>query len=287
MNIVICCTPLGREHKFDSELRFPLLQSLFFKRAYPDGNVFLATTPDAKIPDSYKYFFNVCRFDFGANPFALSRQMFYGMFCRDKYFTEDTIFAGSDVLWGNKPLPELPPHKMMMSYRYHPSQPYCSDMVLVKKGHGEFAGEFFDKIVKMIAFLPRKTRIFWADQIAYAIEVGKLQDVHFDGEQHVSPRYDDLLLCPGDEFLYTPNDLFGSVKARHTHRCLNDVQNTDQLLRLMYKKYAIHFKGPQRKDWFFSLAFMAFKRGWIDPYKFGLDIQPKDLFKGGFVENEV
>lgn len=285
MNLVTCCNPLKGPEDFKQQLRFPLLAALFFRRTYPEAKVYVGTTPDADIPAIYKRYFNVVRFDFMANPFALSRQMFYASFCRGEHFTDDTVFAGSDVIFGNKPFPELPEHKAMMTYRYHPAQPYCSDLVLVRKDHADFGAEFFDSLVKMIAFLPRKVRIFWADQIAMAIGVGKLQEDQFDGKMHQAPRYKEILLAPGDDFLYTPNDIFPSEKHRCTHRPLNDVQNTNQLLRLMYKKYAIHFKGG-RKDWLFALAYMAYKRGWIDPHQHGSVMHDRELFKGAFIDQD-
>ena len=285
MNLLMVCTPINRESAFESELRYPLLAALLFRRTYQNANVFIGTTPDAKVPEYCRPFFKVLRFDFAANPLAMSRQMFYSSFCLSEHFTADTVMAGTDVLYGNKPFPELAAHKMLLSYRYHPSQPYCADLVVVRKDAGKFAATFFDRMVKMIAFLPKKVRFFWADQIAMAIEVGKIMDDEFDGAMHRGPRYPDILLAPSDTYLYTPNDIFASIRNEGPSfsKYRNDVQNTDQLMRLMYSKYAIHFKGS-RKPWFFALAYMAWRKGWIDPYAFGMDLHPRALFNGAFVE---
>ena len=158
---------------------------------------------------------------------------------------------------------------------------------MVKKDAGAFAAKFFLDMVKLISFLPKKTRIFWADQIAIVIEVGKLALNEFDGDTHRGPRYPDILLAPGDTYLFTPNDFFTSIKRDDMTftNVKKDVLNTDQLLRLMYSKYAIHFKG-NRKNWFFALAYMAWRRAWINPFKYGLDMSVEQLFEGAFEEQE-
>lgn len=287
MNLVMCCTPIDREASFERDLRFPLLASLFFRRAYPEAKVYVGTTLDAKVPEHFKQFFTVARFDFAANPFAISRQLFYASFCRGSHFTDDTVFAGMDVLWGNKPFPELEDHKMMVSYRFHPSQPYCSDLIVVRKDHGDFAATFFDNIVKMMVFLPKGVLSFWADQIAMSIGIGKLGENDFDGQIHRAPRYRDILLVPGDDYLYTPNDIFSSVRTSFVTaiRTGKDVTTTEQMLKLMYSKHGIHFKGA-RKPWFFLLALLVYEKGWINPYAHGDHIPLKQLFDEAFVKDE-
>lgn len=283
MNLVMCCTDINHQHDYEDQLRFALFSALFFKRTYPDGQVYIATTPKAVVPAYYKQFFRVVRFDFEKELFALSRMMLYQQFIASELMTDDTAFVGSDVVFGKHPFPALEANKMTLSYRYHPSQPYCADLIVARKGEEKFATEFFDTLIKMIAYLPRKIRMFWADQIALAIEVGKLMPDDFDGKMHRSPRYPDILLAPGDDYLYTPNDIFTSLRRADTSfkTTIKDVKDTNQLQRLLFTKHAIHFKGP-RKPWMITLAYLAWQKKWIDPYQFGAGPDPEQLFKGVF-----
>lgn len=276
MNLVMACTPVGREDTFHTELHHPLLAAMFFKRMYPDGKVYVLTTEDAVIPEFYKEYFGIIRTDFRARPFALCRQLAYSQFCHSELFDDDTIFAGSDVLFTGI-IPELPEHKVVMSYRYHPAMPYCSDLVIVRHKHKEAAREYFKGVIETMAFMDKSIQAFWGDQLAIAIHVGKLYDHEYDGGMHRSHHHDEILLVSGDEYLYTPNDCFQSKKSGLVG-LLNDVKNDADLIGLMDKKIAIHFKG-NRKRMFFHFAYLAYKAGYIDPYVKGLEIPEEVLFR--------
>lgn len=273
----MCCTPIGREETYLSELRFPLIASLFFKRAFPGGQVYVGTTPDAVIPDEFLFYFRPVIFDFRAMPFAISRQLFYKEFISTSTNHCDVLFTGCDVLIC-KMLPPGPyGNGLLMTYRNHPSMPFCSDLLLARRGSRENAGVFLSNVVRTMQWLPQEIQASWADQIALALNIGALQPCEYDGLPHYGSRIKDFVVQPGDDWLYTPNDFFSSKSSHTIGQNLNDVRSRADLLNLINSKIAIHFKG-NRKHLMIELALAAFEEGYIDPYEGPLNLTPDWLF---------
>ena len=286
MNLLMCCTPINRDATYESELRFPILASLFYRRLNPQGRVFVATTMDAKIPDWTAEYFDVIRYDFRAAPFSIMRQKFYQTFVESELFTDDTILAGCDVLFTGRPMPKLPKHKMLMSYRYNPAMPYCGDLFIARHEHKAYASQFFGELFETMRWMPQKIWDGGGDQLAQVIAAGKLPEWAFDGGSHYAPLDKSILLVPGDDWLYTPNDFFPSQKAKFTGESLGDVAGPDALLRLMDAKISVHFKG-QRKAQFFLLAYLAHKNGLIDSAAITEKLGEQFLFREVFNVEQI
>lgn len=278
MNLVMCCTPVGKEDVYQLELRQALLAAIFFRNSYPNSKVFVLTTPEAVIPDYYSYLFEVLRFDFRKHPFAIARQLAYKFFLDSNYFESDTFFTGCDVFFC-KPANSITENSSLaMTYRYHLTQPYCSDLFyvpLIKKDAGI---SFLDKIIKRMLWMPLEIQAGWADQICLAIEIGHLEDHFFNGKEQNSPRLTDFKLFPGDDYLFTPNDFFSSIQSEHAGAQIKDCTNSHDMLNLFHSKYVIHFKGA-RKDLMFIFAKLCDMTGGININYKNIGISRENLFK--------
>jgi hypothetical protein len=280
MNLLMCCTPLGREDKYLQELRYVVIASIFFKRLYPDGKVYVGTTPNANIPKYLSNFFEAVEFPFDKAPFAIARQVFYRDFINSSLLTTDTLITGCDVLFTKKIELDIP-HQMAMTYRYHRTQPYCSDFLLVKKEFKELAGEFCNEVIKTMTWFPKEIQQSWADQLSIAIEMGFLKKEQFNGEIQKSPKQSDILLLPGNKYLYTPNDFFSSVAEDKIEQIQNDTPDFKLLLNHSNNKTAIHFKG-NRKYLFFIFAYLCKVNNIVNFDKYDTCMTDDYLFKEYF-----
>ena len=281
MNLLMCCTPIGREDRYLEELRFVLLGAIYFKKIYPDSQIFVGTTPNAVIPKSFENLINFIRFPFEKLPFALSRMKFYEEFIKSEYFIEDTYITGCDVLFCKKPnLPNFS-CQLAMTYRYHRCMPYCSDLIMIKKEYQGSAQKFINNVFTTMNWMPQKIQDGYADQLSLAIEVGFLNDDQFNGETHYFPKNDNMLLLPGNDYLFTPNDFFSSIKSDSAGRLINDTPDLESLFELASTKYVIHFKG-NRKNLFFIFSYLCKKNKFIDINCEEYDITDKFLFREYF-----
>jgi hypothetical protein len=272
----MCCTPLGREDRYLSELRFAFFAALFFKKVYPYGRVFVATTLDANVPDMFSDHFETIRYNFSADSFATERQLFYRDFCQSDKFTSDTVFTGCDVLVLNSFPKDTDGHHIHMTYRNHPSQPYCSDLVLVETGVRNQAISFLEEVVNTMKWLPKENRP-WTDQIALCLTIGKLSNQDYDGESHHGTRFRDVALHPADRWLYTPNDYFSSQLSHNPGSMVIADEMKLDFDKLRRDKITIHFKG-NRKSQFFNIARQAFESGYINLQVDSLPMPREHLF---------
>lgn len=278
MNLLMCCTPIGKEDSFRDELRYIVVAAIFFKKLYPKSTIYLGTTPDAVIPDYLYKTVTVVRFPFAKLPFALARQNFYRDFINSNQFVDDTLITGCDVLFNN--LFDLANHdfKIAITYRYHRSMPYCSDLLLVRKNEKRFANDFFTEVISTMEWMPPIILDGWADQLSIALEVGLLHDSMCNGKINISPKYKHILLLPSDDYLFTPNDVFSSIKKPNAGQKQYDTKNFSALIELHKTKNAIHFKGKHRKKLFFIYAYLCNKKGLVDFTEFEKIISKRNLF---------
>lgn len=273
----MCCTPIGRENRYLEELRFPLFASIFFKSLYPSAKIFLATTQDAKVPDHLNDFFQILRYPFEREPFAISRMHFYLDFINSKHFSEDTILSGTDVLILKRINLPISDHGLAITYRYHKSMPYCSDWIFINKKNSDLVSNLILNVYSIMQWMPREIQSSWADQLSLAIEMGFLNDDQYDNKIHTSTKNDRILLLPANEFLFTPNDYFSSIKGAVNGQ-LTDTPDLDTLLTHSLSKTAIHFKG-NRKNLFIALAYLFKKNNRIDFNSINLGFSDDFLFK--------
>jgi hypothetical protein len=277
----MCCTPIGREDKYLEELRFVAIAAIFFKKIYPNGQVFVGTTPEAVIPEYLLDLITFLRFPFEKNPFALSRQLFYKDFTNSDYLLDDTLVVGCDVLVCQS-LGDLDKMcKMALTYRYHRTMPYCSDFVLVRKNYKEVASRFFEDVITTMRWMPPVIQDSWADQLSIAIEIGFLDQSHYDGRIHKSPRIQDVILLPGDIYLFTPNDLFSVFNDDSFGQIRHDVPNLKKLYDLSANRIGIHFKG-NRKHLFIIFAYLCVKNKFIDFDGYNIEMSIEFLFREYF-----
>lgn len=276
----MCCTPINREKLYQKELRYVYFAAEFFKSIYPNSKIFIGTTKNAEIPIYLKEKFNFLNFPFEKYPFALARQIFYKEFCKSEYFTETTILAGSDVIFSNEIKFTYHKNPVAMTYRYHPTMPYCSDFVLINKDFKFECIEFFNNIINYIKWMPKEIQSSWADQLAIARTIGYLKDEEFDGKEHLSPNFSKIKLVPGDDYLYTPNDAFPSKKVFFNGSNVNDVSTLLDYENLLKNKIGIHFKG-NRKKYFILLCYVAHLKKIKKFNDFSEYMQYQDLFSEG------
>jgi len=283
MNLLMCCTPIGREEKYLEELRFVVIAAIFFKKIYPEGRIFVGTTLEAKVPD---YLFNLItfvRFPFEKAPMAFARQIFYKDFINSQHLTDDTLITGCDVIFCKEVGGLTNLCEMALTYRYHRTMPYCSDFILVKKDYKELASRFQENVIATMNWMPKEIQHGWADQLSMAIEIGFLNDSEYNGEIQNSPKIKNTLLLPGDEYLYTPNDFFSSEKNELYGVMRNDILDLDSLFSLASIKTGIHFKG-NRKHLFFIFAYLCKRNNFIDFEQYKLKMTDKFLFKEFFTQ---
>jgi len=132
----------------------------------------------------------------------------------------------------------------------------------------------------MMQWQPREIQSSWADQISIAAVLGHLGSDDFDGSIRMAPRIPDMLLVPGDRYLYTPNDIFSSDKRKFTGSELNDFSPSMAAWSyLLENKISVHFKGNRKKG-FFGLAAAAILKGRINPYRRSFSYPIEKLFDG-------
>jgi hypothetical protein len=280
MNLLMCCTPIGREDRYLEELRYVTIASIFFREVYPEGKVFIGTTPNAVIPTYLEKFFEPRFFPFDKIPFALARQLFYKEFINSKDLNDDTLITGCDVLILKKM--EIDPiFQMAMTYRYHRTMPYCSDLLYVKNIYKNIASEFCQEVAETMRWHPKEIQNGWADQLSIAIQLGFLKKDDFNGELQKSPNNNNIGLYPGDLYLYTPNDYFSSNYSKDTNSTVNDTPDTKSLLNHFHTKNNIHFKGG-RKSLFFIFAYLCKINKIIDFDKYNVPFSDDFLFKEYF-----
>ena len=262
INLLMCCTPIGRDN-YISELRYVYLAGEFFRKIYPEAEIYIGTTPNAEIPAFLKNKFIFITFPFEKYPFAIARQLFYKKFCESKYFTVDTILAGCDVIFPKKIDFSYEDNTITMTYRYHPTLPYCSDFVLINKNFKKECSDFFNKILFYMRWMPKEIQNGWADQLAIARTIGYFGDDDFDGMHRHSPIIKNIKLVPGDDYLYTPNDIFPSKKINFIRSKIMDTLTVDDYEKLLYSKVGIHFKGSRKRD-FILTCYLAYLKKLID-----------------------
>ena len=248
MNLIMTCTPIGRsDDQFKIDQHYASCAGEAFLRLHPEGKVFLGTTKSNEIKNkniNSKFF--ILNFDFEKNPLALSRQIFYREFIRSSLFSDDTAFVGLDVLF-TKTMPEFPQStKLAITYRNHPTQPYCSDLIIFKSSHKDYAAKFQSEIIEKIQWMPKEIQTGAADQLALALQIGILKRNEYDGKIKNSPRDNSILLLPSDDFLFTPNDYFSSNHNHSIGLQLNNTKNSCDIFEFVKSKWSIHLKGNRK-----------------------------------------
>lgn len=266
MRLIMCCQVIP-DRDFLKDLRFSIIASIFWRRVYPSGSAFVATNGAQLVPAEVAKYIGVIGYDFEKLPGALSRTNFMLDYVRSNHFTEPTVFSGHDVIF-LKALPEFS-ENIITNYRYHPSQPYCSDLLIVKEK--DSASAFLTELFETQRWMPRPIRDGAADQLAYALTLGMPEKQQFTGAPLHCPRRSEILAIPAEQYLFTPNDFFPSKSE--LFGAMTESPDYDTLLR---EKTALHFKG-NRKQEFFEFAKWAAKLGYINLDLNGLPDAVQDL----------
>lgn len=253
MKLIMCCQEIpGRD--FEKDLRFSTVAAEFWKRLYPDSDVFLATNAVNKVPYKYRQTLRLIDFSFKDLTPALSRTSFMLSYVCSEMFDQDTVFTGHDVLFLN-PLPEFD-SKVVTNYRYHPSQPYCSDFLICRDK--ECSKQLLEEIYNAQRCMPGPILTGPADQLAYALTLGMPERGQFNGQPFKAPRRPDVWVVPADKYLFTPNDYFPP--------CFEDFGKLTPNLsyeEMMESKISVHFKGNRKED-FFKFGMWAYQKGYVN-----------------------
>lgn len=251
MRLIMCCQKIdGRD--FRSDLRFSVIAAAFWKRVYPDGEVWLGTNT-SDVPEAYKRHITVVEFPFGKYP-AFGRTNFMTNYLHSPMFDRDTVFTGHDVVF-LKPLPTFEA-KGVTNYRYHPSQPYCSDLFIAKDK--AYCSELFREILQAHQWMPRPIVDGAGDQLAYTVTLGMPEAYMFNGQPFRTPRRPDILAVPAHEYLFTHNDGFPPNYRDFLRMSADTISFEDMLMA----KTAVHFKGNRKKE-FFQFGHWAYQQGHI------------------------
>lgn len=252
VNLIMCCQVIeGRD--FAKDIRFSVVAAAFWKKIYPDGRAYVATNGVELIPKQYRKDLKILGYEFGKEFPALSRTHFMLNYIESDMFKTDTVFAGHDVLF-LKQLPEFAA-KTITNYRYHPSQPYCSDLFIARDK--DYSADIIREVFHAQLGMPREIISGPGDQLAYALTLGMPEKSAFNGENFYTPRRPEVLAIPVDQYLFTPNDVFPS-KYESYGKLTPILTNED----IMETKTAIHFKGNRKED-FFKFAKWAVKTGHV------------------------
>ena len=130
-------------------------------------------------------------------------------------------------------------------------------------------------------WFPKVIQNGWADQLAIAIVMGFLEKNQHDGEIQKSPKNNKVLLLPGNNFLYTPNDFFVTKVTDNPELIEKDTPNFNSLLSHALNKTGIHFKG-NRKSLFFIFAYLCKENKIINFDKYKTNMDDEFLFKEYF-----
>lgn len=254
MKLIMCCQQIeGRD--FLDDLKFSYVAALFWKHTYPGCEAWVATNNAKDIPKAYRDVVKVMQFEYKGELGALARAWFMAAYAHSEAFDQDTVFTGHDVLV-LQPFP-VTDAKITISYRYHPTQPYCSDLMIIKKDQQDYARKTLVELHECMRWMPHGGTGFAADQLAWALTFGMPEQQIFNGEIITTPRRLDVTALPVDEYLFTPNDAFPSVYKNFTGQLLPPVSFLD-----MARKTALHFKG-NRKNQQFEFAAWAQNQGII------------------------
>ena len=252
MNLIMCCQVIeGRD--FAKDIRFSVVAAAFWKWVYPEGKAFVATNGAGLIPEEYKRDLGVISYEFDKQFPALSRTNFMFDYIKSDFFTSDTVFTGHDVLF-LKRLPEFNA-RTISNYRYHPSQPYCSDLFIARDK--TYSAEIICEILHTQMAMPREILSGPGDQLAYALTLGMPEKSAFNGENFYAPRRPEVLVVPADQYLFTPNDLF--PPKYEDYGKLTPILTNEEMIKT---KTAVHFKGNRKED-FFKFAKWAAKTGHV------------------------
>jgi hypothetical protein len=243
MRLVMCCQVLpGRDYVDD--LRYSAIAAEFWMRTYPEGEVYLATNATADMPEHYPKSIKTMRFPFERLPSAAARANFLAAYAASPLFDRDTVFTGHDVLV-QRPFPPVDA-KVVTNYRYHPSQPYCSDLLIIKVEHKDYATKLLDEIFMRHRWMPKPILDGAADQLSWALTFGVPENDAFNGMPFYTPRRPDVLALPVNDYLYTANDAFPAEFARFTGAAPDHPEHFAYLAQ----KTALHFKGNRKPDFF-------------------------------------
>lgn len=252
MNLIMCCQVI-EGYDFAKDIRFSVVAAAFWKRVYPEGQAYVATNGVNLIPKQYKQDLKVIGYEFDKQFPALARTQFMLNYIQSDMFKTDTVFAGHDVLF-LKRLPEFKT-KAVTNYRYHPSQPYCSDLFIARDK--AYSADIMREVLHAQMAMPRPIISGAGDQLAYALTLGMPEKEAFNGKEFNTPRRPDVLAIPADQYLFTPNDFF-PPKYEDYGKLTPNLTNEE----MMQSKTAVHFKGNRKED-FFKFAEWAVKAGHV------------------------
>jgi hypothetical protein len=253
MNLIMCCQVI-EGCDFAKDIQFSVVAAEFWKKIYPEGQAYVATNGLELIPTKYARDLNVIAYNFDKRFPALSRTHFMLNYIKSDMFRPDTVFAGHDVLF-LKRLPEFKA-KAISNYRYHPSQPYCSDLFIARDK--DYSAEIIQEVLRIQMGMPKPIVSGPGDQLAYALTLGMPEKSAFNGKEFFAPRRPDVLVVPADQYLFTPNDFF--PPNHEDYGKLTPNLNNEEM---MATKTAIHFKGERKED-FFKFGWWAHEKGYLD-----------------------
>lgn len=249
----MCCQLLP-DRDFEKDLRFSVVAAEFWKRVYPDGEVYVATNGKSKVPYQYRKNLKFIDFGFQESNIGIGRTRFMLNYVCSEMFDQDTVFTGYDVLFLN-PLP-LFKSKVITNYRYHPAEPYCSDFLVCRDK--EYSKCFLQELYGTQCSMPRPILASHADQLAYTVTLGMPEKTQFNGQPFRAPRRPEVYVVPADKYLFTPNDLY-PPRYEDFGKLTPNLTNEE----MMKTKIAVHFKGKHKKD-FFKFGQWAHKKGYVD-----------------------
>lgn len=256
MNLIMCCQVI-EGYDFAKDIRFSVVAAAFWKKIYPEGQAYVATNGVNLIPKEYRRDLKIIGYEFDKQFPALSRTQFMLNYIQSEMFQSDTVFAGHDVLF-LKRLPKFK-DKAVSNYRYHPSQPYCSDLFIARDK--AYSADIIREILHAQMAMPRPIVSGAGDQLAYALTLGMPEKSAFNGESFYAPRRPEVLVVPADQYLFTPNDLF-PPKYEDYGKLTPNLTNEE----MMQSKTAVHFKGNRKED-FFKFAEWAESVGYVSCVK--------------------
>jgi hypothetical protein len=257
MKLIMCCQVIeGRD--FEKDLRFSIVAAAFWKRVYPEGKVYVATNGIDRFPDKYKGHVKLIHFNFEKYLPAFGRTVFMNSYVASPMFDSDTVFAGHDVLF-LKQLPSVPStYKVVTNYRYHPTQPYCSDFLWVRDK--KYSIEIMQEVYDAHRWMPAPIVNGAGDQLAYTVVFGMPEKEQFKAGCGIQvPRKDNVYALPADEYLFTPCDYFTPTYDQFE----KEMTPSPSYEQMMATKTALHFKGNRKED-FFRFGQWAHENDYVD-----------------------
>lgn len=255
------------------------IMSAFFRRVYPDGQVYFLFKEGQEIDPKITAYARPVAVNFVQEHLGWQRMMGQWHWAAQNWDgSDDLIFCGTDITI-LKPI-DYPYRKQTVGaycYRYHPAMPYNDDFSYWNGKRRSEALAVMEEITTCARWMPKENHPVFAGQIALGVVLGTPYDADW-GTVASCPRREQITALPASDYLHTPEDYFPMHPDEFREGEINMPPfRRDDFYSYLDSKFTLHFKGQQKKAWLLEFAKWAWEQGYIDPFINDL-ATPEEMF---------